>query len=227
MRNVSVQSHTINKLHQKQIKKKCMLDQMGGVESSYRNADGKLHKIDGPAVEYKDGEKEWWTNGVKFMSKGPKTLKKNLKGRLEKQVFRCCITFVVSSPIPFILYGFNDKTAMLGTLVINLIPLIFCLWGLIEAFSKETDENIFDWNLWGKYKSVVISTNKNNKTGCLGCLSFLFVLLLGLGIIGIVKFGDGREFYLCVASFAMLVILIDSYPSKPKKNKRRVKRKIK
>jgi len=26
--------------------------------------NGKRHRIDGPAIEYVDGSKEWWVNGV-------------------------------------------------------------------------------------------------------------------------------------------------------------------
>lgn len=29
----------------------------------WRNADGELHREDGPAVEYADGGREWWVNG--------------------------------------------------------------------------------------------------------------------------------------------------------------------
>jgi hypothetical protein len=28
--------------------------------------DGKLHRLDGPAVEWADGAKEWWVNGTKY-----------------------------------------------------------------------------------------------------------------------------------------------------------------
>ena len=37
----------------------------------HRNADGQLHRIDGPAVEYKDGTKEWWINGKLHRIDGP------------------------------------------------------------------------------------------------------------------------------------------------------------
>ena len=30
----------------------------------YQN--GKLHRVDGPAVEYANGHKEWWINGVQL-----------------------------------------------------------------------------------------------------------------------------------------------------------------
>ena len=29
----------------------------------HRNADGQLHRIDGPVVEWEDGRKEWRING--------------------------------------------------------------------------------------------------------------------------------------------------------------------
>jgi hypothetical protein len=31
--------------------------------TEYYNEKGQLHRIDGPAVEYVDGEKQWWVNG--------------------------------------------------------------------------------------------------------------------------------------------------------------------
>ena len=31
----------------------------------WRNAQGKLHRIDGPAWERADGTKEWWVDGTK------------------------------------------------------------------------------------------------------------------------------------------------------------------
>lgn len=33
----------------------------------YHNEDGKLHRLDGPAVEWNDGGKEWWINGVPYI----------------------------------------------------------------------------------------------------------------------------------------------------------------
>lgn len=32
----------------------------------YRNAVGQTHRIDGPAIEWSDGEEEWWLNGVRY-----------------------------------------------------------------------------------------------------------------------------------------------------------------
>jgi len=30
----------------------------------WKNSDGELHRLDGPAVEFADGSKEWWVDGV-------------------------------------------------------------------------------------------------------------------------------------------------------------------
>ena len=35
----------------------------------YKN--GKIHREDGPAVEYRDGTKEWWLNGNLHREDGP------------------------------------------------------------------------------------------------------------------------------------------------------------
>jgi hypothetical protein len=35
----------------------------------YRNESGKLHRLDGPAIEYSNGDKEWFKNARKFESK--------------------------------------------------------------------------------------------------------------------------------------------------------------
>jgi len=34
-----------------------------GLCTEWRRADGKLHRLDGPAIEWKNGTKEWWVNG--------------------------------------------------------------------------------------------------------------------------------------------------------------------
>ena len=31
--------------------------------------DGKIHREDGPAIEYASGDKEWWLNGEKYTEK--------------------------------------------------------------------------------------------------------------------------------------------------------------
>ena len=33
--------------------------------------NGKLHREDGPAVEWSDGDKEWWLNGKRHREDGP------------------------------------------------------------------------------------------------------------------------------------------------------------
>jgi len=33
--------------------------------------NGKLHREDGPAIEYKNGEKQWWLNGKRHRKDGP------------------------------------------------------------------------------------------------------------------------------------------------------------
>ena len=35
----------------------------------YRNESGKLHRLDGPAIEYSNGDKEWFKNARKFKNK--------------------------------------------------------------------------------------------------------------------------------------------------------------
>ncbi len=36
---------------------------------SYRNKKGFLHRLDGPAIEYAGGQKEYWINGIKYSKK--------------------------------------------------------------------------------------------------------------------------------------------------------------
>ena len=33
----------------------------------YKNAQGELHRTDGPAVEWDDGYKKWWVNGEELL----------------------------------------------------------------------------------------------------------------------------------------------------------------
>jgi hypothetical protein len=35
------------------------------------NEQGQLHRLDGPAVEWWDGDKEWWLNGERHRGDGP------------------------------------------------------------------------------------------------------------------------------------------------------------
>ena len=37
----------------------------------YCNSAGQLHRIDGPAIEYPNGNKEWWQNGQRHRTDGP------------------------------------------------------------------------------------------------------------------------------------------------------------
>ena len=37
----------------------------------YRNVMGQLHRIGGPAIEYTNGNKEWWQNGQRHRTDGP------------------------------------------------------------------------------------------------------------------------------------------------------------
>jgi hypothetical protein len=40
-------------------------------ETTWRNSAGKLHREDGPAVEFADGTKEWYLNGRLHRADGP------------------------------------------------------------------------------------------------------------------------------------------------------------
>lgn len=37
----------------------------------YRNSEGELHRIDGPAVEFPKGTKMWYVNGTRHRLDGP------------------------------------------------------------------------------------------------------------------------------------------------------------
>lgn len=37
----------------------------------FKNKDGKYHRIDGPAVEYTNGDKKWYINGKLHRENGP------------------------------------------------------------------------------------------------------------------------------------------------------------
>ncbi len=37
----------------------------------YRNEKGKLHRLDGPAVEWNNGSKFWYKNGLRHRENGP------------------------------------------------------------------------------------------------------------------------------------------------------------
>ena len=48
-----------------------------GPAVEYANGDkewwvnGRVHRIDGPAVEYANGDQEWWLNGLRHREDGP------------------------------------------------------------------------------------------------------------------------------------------------------------
>jgi hypothetical protein len=46
-----------------------IIDENG--DKYWRNKKGKLHRIDGPAIEYDDGTKEWYQMGLKHRIDGP------------------------------------------------------------------------------------------------------------------------------------------------------------
>jgi hypothetical protein len=37
----------------------------------WRNAKGQFHRLDGPAIEYADGSREWWVDGQQHRNDGP------------------------------------------------------------------------------------------------------------------------------------------------------------
>jgi len=41
------------------------------IHSEYRNENGRLHREDGPAIEYDDGSEEWFLNGKYHRENGP------------------------------------------------------------------------------------------------------------------------------------------------------------
>ena len=43
----------------------------------YRNRDGQLHRIDGPALERYSGTQEWYKNGVLHRTDGPAIIGEN------------------------------------------------------------------------------------------------------------------------------------------------------
>jgi hypothetical protein len=40
-------------------------------KTEWRNPEGKLHRENGPAVEWNDGEKEWFVDGLRHRTDGP------------------------------------------------------------------------------------------------------------------------------------------------------------
>lgn len=53
-------------------------------EATFYFPNSQLHREDGPAVEYTNGYKEWWTNGVQLTEEEFKQwlTKKNLNAKL-------------------------------------------------------------------------------------------------------------------------------------------------
>ena len=51
----------------------------------YYNEQGQWHREDGPAVEWSDGDKEWWLNDIEYSEQdyNDYLLKKRLKRILE------------------------------------------------------------------------------------------------------------------------------------------------
>ena len=47
----------------------CRVDSDGTVR--YYNAQGKIHRVHGPAVEYSDGSRAWWQNDRRHRIDGP------------------------------------------------------------------------------------------------------------------------------------------------------------
>jgi hypothetical protein len=47
----------------------CRVDKYGTVR--YFNTLGKLHRVYGPAVEWPDGRRAWWQNGLRHRLDGP------------------------------------------------------------------------------------------------------------------------------------------------------------
>ena len=56
--------HKNGKLHR--VNKPAIVYENGGKEYY---VEGKLHKVDGPAIEWKNGRKEWWKYGQKHRKK--------------------------------------------------------------------------------------------------------------------------------------------------------------
>jgi hypothetical protein len=48
---------------------KCTIDQYG--TKLWFNEEGQHHRLDGPAIEWVDGDKSWWFNGKRHRLDGP------------------------------------------------------------------------------------------------------------------------------------------------------------
>ena len=51
------------------LKYRVEVDEYGGC--NYYNHAGKLHRVEGPAVTYTNGDKSWWLNGCRHRIGGP------------------------------------------------------------------------------------------------------------------------------------------------------------
>lgn len=47
------------------------------IEYQYRNEDGSLHRVDGPAIEWVDGSLEYWVDGIRHRLDGPAVIWSN------------------------------------------------------------------------------------------------------------------------------------------------------
>jgi hypothetical protein len=41
------------------------------MRKEYKNESGQLHRTDGPAIEWDNGDKSWWINGKRHREDGP------------------------------------------------------------------------------------------------------------------------------------------------------------
>lgn len=48
-----------------------ILKQLGHINNKYWHKDGELHRLDGPAVEYTNGDKSWYVDGKLHRVDGP------------------------------------------------------------------------------------------------------------------------------------------------------------
>jgi hypothetical protein len=56
-----------NKVVKQHFKDSSVIETSGGSKFFYQN--GNWHRIDGPAIYYKDGRKDWWLRGELFHTK--------------------------------------------------------------------------------------------------------------------------------------------------------------
>jgi hypothetical protein len=85
----------------------------------YKN--GKLHRENGPAIQYKNGFKKWYKNGILYRECGPKIIKHNKKWFINGQSLEYELSIV-------------PKTSICSY-CLNVIQTNFCF--------KTTNENYF------------------------------------------------------------------------------------